>query len=269
MDTMAKNVIAMATKDSPEIKRPHELKDLTPEENLRKSYDIEATNIILLSLPLDIYTLVNHHKIDKDIWDRVKELIEGNELTKQERESKLYDDFDRFTSEKEESIHSYYLRFAKFATAAKQAKDLHRVNFDQLLYAKQCTTKKRVKDAKWFKEKMLLAQAHEAKVILQEEQQDFLADGLEEFDSNCDDLPLNTTSIFKADHVDAFDSDCDEAPTASAIFIARLSPAGSVNGDDVSPTYDSDILSEVPNYDTHHETDMLNPFVQEMEYSEH
>ncbi|GKC30046.1 hypothetical protein Tco_1037340 [Tanacetum coccineum] len=91
---------------------------------------------------------------------------------------------------------------------------------------------------------MLLAQAHEAKVILQEEQHDFLADGLEEFDSDCDDLLLNTTSIFKADHVDAFDSDCDEAPTASAIFIARLSSAGSVNEDDVSPTYDSDILFE-------------------------
>ncbi|GKC57023.1 hypothetical protein Tco_1084621, partial [Tanacetum coccineum] len=44
-----------------------------------------------------------------------------------------------------------------------------------------------------------------------EEQQDFMADGLEEFDSDCDDLQLNTTSIFKADHVDAFDSDCDEA----------------------------------------------------------
>ncbi|GKD50377.1 hypothetical protein Tco_1279353 [Tanacetum coccineum] len=46
-----------------------------------------------------------------------------------------------------------------------------------------------------------------------EEQQDFMADGLEEFDSDCNDLQLNTTSIIKANHVDAFDSDCDEAPT--------------------------------------------------------
>nr|GEX08988.1 hypothetical protein [Tanacetum cinerariifolium] len=80
---------------------------------------------------------------------------------------------------------------------------------------------------------------------------------------------LNTTTIFKADHVDAFDSDCDEAPTASAIFMARLSPAGSVNGDDVNATYNSDILFEVPHYDTYHETDMLNPVVQETEYFEH
>ncbi|GKA05855.1 hypothetical protein Tco_0684975 [Tanacetum coccineum] len=53
----------------------------------------------------------------------------------------------------------------------------------------------------------------EDEVILQEEQQDFMADGLEEFDSDCNDLQLNTTSIIKANHVDAFDSDCDEAPT--------------------------------------------------------
>ncbi|GJV04808.1 hypothetical protein Tco_1338377 [Tanacetum coccineum] len=46
-------------------------------------------------------------------------------------------------------------------------------------------------------------------------------------------------------HVDAFDSDCDEAPTASAIFMARLFPAGSINGDVVGPTYDSNILSEI------------------------
>ncbi|GJX48126.1 zinc knuckle CX2CX4HX4C containing protein [Tanacetum coccineum] len=55
-----------------------------------------------------------------------------------------------------------------------------------------------------------------------EEQQDFLAYGLEDLDSDCDDLQLYTTSI----------------------FMVRLSPAGSVNGDDVSPTYDLGILSE-------------------------
>nr|GEV29503.1 hypothetical protein [Tanacetum cinerariifolium] len=40
----------------------------------------------------------------------------------------------------------------------------------------------------WFKEKMLLAQAQEAGVILEEEQLKFMANGLEEFDLDCDDL---------------------------------------------------------------------------------
>ncbi|GJX42964.1 hypothetical protein Tco_0259640 [Tanacetum coccineum] len=129
--------------------------------------------------------------------------------------------------------------------------------------------KKRVMDSEWFKEKMLLAQAQESRVILHEEQQDFLADRLEEMDSDCEDLQLHTTSNFKVDHVDAFDLDCDEETTTSAIFMASLSPAGSINGDTVGPTYDLDILSEVPNYDTYHETDMLNSGVQETDYSEH
>ncbi|GJR72341.1 DNA-directed DNA polymerase [Tanacetum coccineum] len=88
-----------------------EVKDLSTEEKLRKSYDIKATNIILPGLSVDIYTLVNYHKIAREIYNRVKELMEGTKLTKQERESKLYDDFDKFTSEKGESIHSYYLRY--------------------------------------------------------------------------------------------------------------------------------------------------------------
>ncbi|GJU74726.1 hypothetical protein Tco_1266131 [Tanacetum coccineum] len=89
--------------------------------------------------------------------------MEGIKLTLQERESKLYDDFNRFASEKRVSIHSYYWRYAKlindmdiikmimtpiqintkfvnhlqpeysrFVTSAKKAKDLHNVNFNQL-----------------------------------------------------------------------------------------------------------------------------------------
>ncbi|GJW18925.1 retrovirus-related pol polyprotein from transposon TNT 1-94 [Tanacetum coccineum] len=82
--------------------------------------------------------------------------IRRTKMTKQERESMLYDEFDKFTSESGESIHSYYLRYAKlindmkmipmsmsnmqintkfvnhlqpewsrFVIAAKKAKDLH------------------------------------------------------------------------------------------------------------------------------------------------
>nr|GEX93168.1 hypothetical protein [Tanacetum cinerariifolium] len=53
--------------------------------------------------------------------------------------------------------------------------------------AKECTAKKMVKDSEWFKDEMLLAQAHKAGVVLNDEQQDFLADSLEET-NDCDDL---------------------------------------------------------------------------------
>nr|GEV33623.1 copia protein [Tanacetum cinerariifolium] len=64
-------------------------------------------------LPKDIYTLINHYTNAKDIWDNVKMLLEGSELTKEDRESQLYDDFKHFRQHKRESIHDYYVWFAK------------------------------------------------------------------------------------------------------------------------------------------------------------
>ncbi|GJX15689.1 hypothetical protein Tco_0216521 [Tanacetum coccineum] len=55
--------------------------------------------ITIPATDVDIHTLINHYQTAKEIWDRVKELMEGTELTLQECESKLYDEFDRFTSE--------------------------------------------------------------------------------------------------------------------------------------------------------------------------
>ncbi|GJT56643.1 hypothetical protein Tco_0991697 [Tanacetum coccineum] len=61
------------------------------------SDDVLATHIVLQGLPPDVYALVNHHKVSKDIWDRVKLLMQGTSLSKQERNCNLYDEFDKFT----------------------------------------------------------------------------------------------------------------------------------------------------------------------------
>ncbi|GKE02841.1 hypothetical protein Tco_1390824 [Tanacetum coccineum] len=93
--------------------RDRVFKDLTPEEKDRYKADIRATNILLQCLPKYIYTLINHYTNAKYIWDNVKMLLEGSELTKDERESQLYDDFEHFLQNKEETIHEYYVRFTK------------------------------------------------------------------------------------------------------------------------------------------------------------
>ncbi|GKD29934.1 hypothetical protein Tco_1240712 [Tanacetum coccineum] len=61
--------------------------DLTLKEKERYKADIRATNILLQSLPKYIYTLINHYTDSKDLWDNVKMLLEGSELTKDECES--------------------------------------------------------------------------------------------------------------------------------------------------------------------------------------
>ncbi|GJZ13603.1 hypothetical protein Tco_0548833 [Tanacetum coccineum] len=137
--------------------------ELSVAEKIQADCDMKATNIILQGLPVDIYSLVNHHIVAKDLWERVQLLMQGTSLTKQERECKLYDAFDKFTHIKGESLHTYYLRFtqlindmniykmkieqfqvntkflnslspewSKFITDVKLVKDLHTSNFDQL-----------------------------------------------------------------------------------------------------------------------------------------
>ncbi|GJV11693.1 hypothetical protein Tco_1353234 [Tanacetum coccineum] len=93
--------------------RPRVYSDLSPEDKDRYNANIQATNIILQGLPKDIYSLINHYTDAKDICDNVKMLLEGSELTKEDRESQLYDDFEHFCQNKGETIHDYYVRFAK------------------------------------------------------------------------------------------------------------------------------------------------------------
>ncbi|GKC62681.1 retrovirus-related pol polyprotein from transposon TNT 1-94 [Tanacetum coccineum] len=64
-------------------------------------------------LPKDIYKLINHNIEAKAIWDNVKMLLAGSELTKEDRESQLYDEFERFRMLPGENINEYYVRFHK------------------------------------------------------------------------------------------------------------------------------------------------------------
>ncbi|GJU61315.1 hypothetical protein Tco_1243150 [Tanacetum coccineum] len=137
--------------------------ELSAAEKIQVDCDMKATNIILQGLPTNIYSLVIHHRVAKDLWERVQLLMQGAFLTKQEKECKLYDAFDKFTHIKGESLHTYYLRFtqlindmniykmkmeqfqvntkflnslppelSKFVTDVKLVKNLHTSNFDQL-----------------------------------------------------------------------------------------------------------------------------------------
>ncbi|GJR66111.1 retrovirus-related pol polyprotein from transposon TNT 1-94 [Tanacetum coccineum] len=147
------------------VTRLKEYVELTPAEAIQADCDIKAINIILQGLPTEIYALVSQHRVAKDLWEKIKLLMQGTSLTKQERECKLYDEFDKFTYKKGETLHEYYLRFtlllndmniykmpleqfqvntkflntlpdewSKFVTDVKlvKVKDLHTTNVDQL-----------------------------------------------------------------------------------------------------------------------------------------
>ncbi|GKE53340.1 hypothetical protein Tco_1488496, partial [Tanacetum coccineum] len=123
---------------------------------LKKYTELSASEK-LQGLPTDVYSLVNHHRIAKDLWEQVQLLMQGTLLTKQESDYRLYDTFDKF------SFHEYYLRFtqiindmniykmslqqfqvntkflnslppewSKFVTDVKLVRDLHTTNFHHL-----------------------------------------------------------------------------------------------------------------------------------------
>nr|GEU86490.1 putative ribonuclease H-like domain-containing protein [Tanacetum cinerariifolium] len=120
------------------VTRLKKYSELSTIEAIQADCDIKATNIILQGLPLEVYAL-------------------------QEKECKLYDEFDKFTYRKGESLCDYYLRFSlllndmiiynmkleqfqvnmkflntlplewsKFVTDVKLVRDLHTTNVDQL-----------------------------------------------------------------------------------------------------------------------------------------
>ncbi|GJR14155.1 hypothetical protein Tco_0989699 [Tanacetum coccineum] len=210
--TIEENEVAMTKKYT----------ELSATEKIQAACDLKATNIILQGLPYDIYSLFNHHRVAKDLWEKVQLLI-------------------------------------KFVTDVKLVKDLHTTNFDQLhayleqyeLHANEVrlmherrtrantsrtggnySGQQRV--VKCFKKKTakgkVIWQDRNGKV-LNEEELEFLADpGIAEGLVTQSDITHN--AAYQVDDLDAYDSDCDEIFTAKAVLMANLS------------SYGSDVLSE-------------------------
>ncbi|GJW34670.1 hypothetical protein Tco_0057590 [Tanacetum coccineum] len=77
-------------------------------------------------IPKDIYSRPPITTDAKDIWENVKMILEGSELTKDDRESQLYDEFEHFRQIKGETIQGYYVscgsRFREDTIATNQWK---------------------------------------------------------------------------------------------------------------------------------------------------
>nr|GEV60316.1 integrase, catalytic region, zinc finger, CCHC-type, peptidase aspartic, catalytic [Tanacetum cinerariifolium] len=391
--------LAEGTEGTPHLgqERPRVYSDLSPENKDRYNANIRATNILLHGLPKDIYTFINHYTDAKDIWDNVKMLLEGSELTKEDRESQLNIKMTMSRMQlSSKFVNNMLPEWGRFVTTVKLNRGLRDSNYDQLVMvqnvkgpqnrgqgtnsqgggvagyggfqnrvgndnpsqARQVALDKeqllfltggqdnaidedvdaqlvqdlalnvdnvfqaddcdafdsdvdeaptgqqfrgqgtnprgggaagfgevqnRVGNANrgqarqnsdYYKDKMLLMQAQENMVALDEEHLLFLAGGQDTaIDEDVDyqpiqDLELYVDNVFQVDDCDVFNSDVDESLTAQTMFLANLSSADPVN-DEVGPSYDSDILSEVQDHDhyqdtvcAHHEEHVMHDNVQ-------
>nr|GEW43641.1 integrase, catalytic region, zinc finger, CCHC-type, peptidase aspartic, catalytic [Tanacetum cinerariifolium] len=187
----------------------------------------------------DIYSLVNHHRVAKDLWERVQLLMQATSLTKHEREYLGFavpvfspgDDpiaclnkamaFLTVVASSRVTVQQVQGRQGKnyFGTTYKGNATSSRGNTisgharvikcyncpGEGHIARQCTQPKRPRNASWFKEKAMLAKAQEVGLILDGEKLSFFAD----------------------------------LGTAQAVLMANIS------------NYDSDVISEVPNSETY------------------
>nr|GEU63933.1 retrovirus-related Pol polyprotein from transposon TNT 1-94 [Tanacetum cinerariifolium] len=200
-------------------------------------------------------------------------LLEGSELTKEDRESQPYDDFEHFRQHKGETIHDYYARFAKLIndmrnikmTMSRMQLNSKFVNnmlpeWDRFVTANQAT----VQDGRVVVQNVqgrqnrgqgtnLRSGGHIARNCTQPKRpqnSDYYKDKMLLMQAQDNRVALDAEQLLflAADDCDAFDSDVDEVPTAQTMFMDNLSSADPVN-DEAGPSYDSDILSEVHDHD--------------------
>ncbi|GKC06984.1 hypothetical protein Tco_0998594 [Tanacetum coccineum] len=73
--------------------------------------NIKVMNYILQGIPNNIYNYVDACSDAKQMWSEIKRLMQGSDISQQERHSRLMNEFDKFVAVEGESLKSMYERF--------------------------------------------------------------------------------------------------------------------------------------------------------------
>nr|GEZ88330.1 hypothetical protein [Tanacetum cinerariifolium] len=93
--------------------------ELSERELKQIEADDQAIQTILLGCSKDIYAAVDSCETTQEIWLRVQQMMKGSNIRIQEKKAKLFNEWERFTSNEEESIESYYHYELKAERVAK------------------------------------------------------------------------------------------------------------------------------------------------------
>ncbi|GKA07757.1 integrase, catalytic region, zinc finger, CCHC-type containing protein [Tanacetum coccineum] len=167
--------------------RPKTYEELSDKEKLQADCDLKATKIVLQGLPPDLYSFVNHHKVAKEIRDRVKLLMQGTSLSKQERLAVPTflpsDDPIAFMNKAMAFYSTVFSPRSQGNALGLRGNTLGQTKVVKCYncqgeghMARQCTQQKRRRDATWFKDKVFLVQEQAEGKELDEERLAFLAD---------------------------------------------------------------------------------------------
>nr|GEX55217.1 hypothetical protein [Tanacetum cinerariifolium] len=148
---LIEDLIAFCLREALPNSKPYE--ELTETDIKRMDADDQAIQTILLGLPEDVYAVVDSCETAKEIWERVRQMMNGSDIGEQEKKAKLFNEWEKFMSTDGESIESYYHRKKHFSeniasnlkflnnlqpewkrhvTIVRQTKNLHEADFTKI-----------------------------------------------------------------------------------------------------------------------------------------
>nr|GEW73277.1 carbon catabolite repressor protein 4 homolog 4 isoform X1 [Tanacetum cinerariifolium] len=186
------------------------IKDLSTDEQKQYYADIKVMDYILQGISNDIYNPVDACNDAQNIWNRIKRLMQGINISKQARHSRLINEFDRFVAADGESLTSVYERFSTLNNIMdwNEVKPFEIYVNTKLLNSLQ---------PEWSKY-MLVAAKDEAGVNLNVEKNNFIL-------------------------MNAYGDDQLEELNASVIMMAHIQPNDEKS--DAELTYDVEVINEV------------------------
>ncbi|GKE34933.1 hypothetical protein Tco_1454255, partial [Tanacetum coccineum] len=117
--------------------------------------DIQAINILSQGLPRHIFITLNQTETAKEIWENVELLMQGSGLTKHQKKETLFDQYERFRANGNESIHDYFVRFNKLVNDMEITKmeiPVHQRNTNYEQHAMKTLSKMNQTSGNWVSE---------------------------------------------------------------------------------------------------------------------
>nr|GEW62947.1 hypothetical protein [Tanacetum cinerariifolium] len=228
--------------------------ELSAYKKLQADCDLKATNIILQGLPTDVYALMNHHRIAKDLWEQIQLLMQVHQ---------------------EACLQPYFVPQIEYIISTVNQNTSCLISSDRLwvtvqpLHGRQSSftagtfgTRANISGTggnnsgqqRVVKDKVLQVEAQVSRKVLNEKELEFLADP-RVTEGLVTQTVITHNKAYQADDLDAYDSYCDDFSIAKAVLMANLS------------SYGSDVLSKLPNYENTH-NDMLNQSVVKKDIDE-
>ncbi|GJY75468.1 reverse transcriptase domain, reverse transcriptase zinc-binding domain protein [Tanacetum coccineum] len=205
--------------NAPQTKKQTEA-ELKGDDKKRFKANIDTMNMIIPRIPNDIYNSVDACQTAKAIWNLVQRLMQGTDLSQQERDSRLMNEFDKIVGNQGNNVGNSFVqnffgntdnvqRSPRTTTNLRKRPTIQCYNCNEKFhYARECS-KPRVCDSKIFREHMLLATKDKAGINLDDEENDFMlmnAFGDEKLEE------LNASVIMMA-HIQPADNDFNAEPT--------------------------------------------------------